>query len=35
MSGFVDNSWSLMGTDGMEDVTIVINSSPNYFLGSN
>jgi len=24
-----------MGTDGVEDVTIAINSSPNKFLGSN
>jgi len=29
MNGFVDDNWSLMGTDGMEDVTVVINSSPN------
>ncbi|KAH1231729.1 Homeobox-leucine zipper protein ATHB-9 [Glycine soja] len=35
VNGFVDDGWSLMGTDGVEDVTIAINSSPNKFLGSN
>ncbi|KAL5194111.1 Homeobox-leucine zipper protein HOX32 [Glycine soja] len=29
INGFVDDSRSLMGTDGVEDVTIAINSSPN------
>ena len=27
--GLVDDVWSLMGIDGVEDVTIAINSSPN------
>ncbi|KAK7303562.1 hypothetical protein RJT34_14471 [Clitoria ternatea] len=35
VNGFVDDGWSLMSTDGVEDVTIAINSSPNKFLGSN
>jgi len=35
VNGFVDDGWSLMGTDGVEDVTIAINSIPNKFLGSN
>lgn len=35
MNGFVDDGWSLLGNDGVEDVTISVNSSPNKFLGSN
>lgn len=34
VNGFVDDGWSLLGSDGAEDVTIVINSSSNKFLGS-
>ncbi|XP_021657818.2 homeobox-leucine zipper protein ATHB-14-like isoform X2 [Hevea brasiliensis] len=34
VNGFADDGWSLLGGDGVEDVTIVINSSPNKFLGS-
>ncbi|XP_057972220.1 homeobox-leucine zipper protein ATHB-14-like isoform X2 [Malania oleifera] len=34
VNGFADDGWSLMGSDGMEDVTIVVNSSPSKFLGS-
>ncbi|XP_051125901.1 homeobox-leucine zipper protein ATHB-14-like isoform X2 [Andrographis paniculata] len=34
VNGFVDDGWSIMGTDGAEDVTIAINSSPSKFLGS-
>ncbi|KAL4627762.1 hypothetical protein ACB092_05G189500 [Castanea dentata] len=34
VNGFADDGWSLMGSDGVEDVTIMINSSPNKFLGS-
>ncbi|KGN65925.1 hypothetical protein Csa_023222 [Cucumis sativus] len=34
VNGFVDDGWSLMDSDGVEDVTVVINSSPNKFLGS-
>lgn len=30
----MDDGWSLMDSDGVEDVTVVINSSPNKFLGS-
>ncbi|KAG4963348.1 hypothetical protein JHK86_040216 [Glycine max] len=29
VNGLVDDVWSLMGIDGVEDVTIAINSSPN------
>uniref|UniRef100_A0A5B6YRS8 Putative homeobox-leucine zipper protein HOX32 n=1 Tax=Davidia involucrata TaxID=16924 RepID=A0A5B6YRS8_DAVIN len=34
VNGFVDDGWSIMGSDGVDDVTIAINSSPDKFLGS-
>ncbi|XP_039043976.1 homeobox-leucine zipper protein ATHB-14-like [Hibiscus syriacus] len=34
VNGFVDDGWSLMGSDGVEDMTIMINSSPGKFIGS-
>ncbi|XP_038970519.1 homeobox-leucine zipper protein HOX32-like [Phoenix dactylifera] len=34
VNGFADDGWSLMGSDGVEDVTIAINSSPDKLLGS-
>ncbi|KAJ6314431.1 hypothetical protein OIU78_017999 [Salix suchowensis] len=34
VNGFADDGWSLLGSDGGDDVTIAINSSPNKFLGS-
>ncbi|KAH6830717.1 Homeobox-leucine zipper family protein / lipid-binding START domain-containing protein [Perilla frutescens var. hirtella] len=34
VNGFVDDGWSIMGSDGVEDVTIAVNSSPSKFLGS-
>ncbi|KAK7369215.1 hypothetical protein VNO80_11250 [Phaseolus coccineus] len=34
VNGFGDDGWSLIGNDGVEDVTIAINSSPNKFYGS-
>ncbi|KAG2688801.1 hypothetical protein I3760_09G111400 [Carya illinoinensis] len=34
VNGFVDDGWSLLGSDGVEDVTIMINSSPNKFVNS-
>ncbi|XP_008794452.2 homeobox-leucine zipper protein HOX32 [Phoenix dactylifera] len=34
VNGFADDGWSLMGSDGVEDVTIAINASPNKLLGS-
>lgn len=34
VNGFVDDGWSIMSSDGVEDVTIAINSSPSKFLGS-
>ncbi|PON54767.1 Octamer-binding transcription factor [Parasponia andersonii] len=34
VNGFADDGWSLLGSDGVEDVTIVVNPSSNKFLGS-
>ncbi|KZV14686.1 homeobox-leucine zipper protein ATHB-14-like [Dorcoceras hygrometricum] len=34
VNGFADDGWSIMASDGVEDVTIAINSSPSKFLGS-
>ncbi|XP_077243850.1 homeobox-leucine zipper family protein / lipid-binding START domain-containing protein [Tasmannia lanceolata] len=34
VNGFADDGWSMMSSDGVEDVTIVINSSPSKLLGS-
>ncbi|XP_077253799.1 homeobox-leucine zipper protein HOX32-like [Tasmannia lanceolata] len=34
VNGFSDDGWSLMSSDGVEDVTILINSSPSKLLGS-
>ncbi|KAI3466870.1 hypothetical protein Pfo_023533 [Paulownia fortunei] len=34
VNGIVDDGWSIMGSDGVEDVTIAINLSPSKFLGS-
>ncbi|XP_019228488.1 PREDICTED: homeobox-leucine zipper protein ATHB-14-like isoform X1 [Nicotiana attenuata] len=34
VNGFVDDGWTVMDSDGVEDVTIAINSSSTKFLGS-
>ena len=34
MSGFPDDGWSLLGSDGAEDITITVNSAPNKLVGS-
>eukprot|EP01018_Ginkgo_biloba_P016524 Gb_02083 [translate_table: standard] len=34
VNGFTDDGWSLLGNDGMDDVTIAINSSPSKLLAS-
>nr|ADV04322.1 class III homeodomain leucine zipper protein [Picea glauca] len=34
VNGFTDDGWSLLGSDGVEDVTIAINSSPNKHFAS-
>ncbi|KAK1266876.1 Homeobox-leucine zipper protein ATHB-15 [Acorus gramineus] len=35
LNGFTDEGWSLMGNDGIDDVTILVNSSPSKMLGVN
>lgn len=35
LNGFTDEGWSLMGSDGMDDVTILVNSSPEKLMGLN
>ncbi|KAJ8748432.1 hypothetical protein K2173_003069 [Erythroxylum novogranatense] len=35
LNGFTDEGWSMMGNDGMDDVTILVNSSPDKLMGSN
>lgn len=35
LNGFTDEGWSMMGSDGMDDVTILVNSSPSKILGLN
>ncbi|CAA0827574.1 Homeobox-leucine zipper protein ATHB-9 [Striga hermonthica] len=34
VNGTVDDGWSIMDSDGVDDITIAINSSPSKFLGS-
>ncbi|KAJ8755728.1 hypothetical protein K2173_024272 [Erythroxylum novogranatense] len=35
LNGFTDEGWSMMGNDGMDDVTVLVNSSPDKLMGSN
>nr|DAD48852.1 TPA_asm: hypothetical protein HUJ06_018789 [Nelumbo nucifera] len=35
LNGFTDEGWSMMGNDGMDDVTILVNSSPSKVMGVN
>ncbi|KAK4756480.1 hypothetical protein SAY87_006607 [Trapa incisa] len=35
LNGFNDEGWSVMGNDGIDDVTILINSSPEKLMGLN
>lgn len=35
LNGFTDEGWSMMGSDGMDDVTILVNSSPDKLMGLN
>lgn len=32
VSGFIDDGWTIMVNDGVDDVTIAVNSSPSKFL---
>lgn len=35
LNGLADEGWSLIGNDGMDDVTILVNSSPEKLMGLN
>ncbi|XP_071716529.1 homeobox-leucine zipper protein ATHB-15-like isoform X2 [Rutidosis leptorrhynchoides] len=35
VSGFTDEGWSMLTNDGIDDVTIVVNSSPEKLMGLN
>uniref|UniRef100_A0A6N2MK34 Homeobox domain-containing protein n=1 Tax=Salix viminalis TaxID=40686 RepID=A0A6N2MK34_SALVM len=35
LNGFSDEGWSMIGNDGMDDVTILVNSSPDKLMGLN
>ncbi|XP_057976689.1 homeobox-leucine zipper protein ATHB-15 [Malania oleifera] len=35
LNGFTDEGWSMIGNDGMDDVTILVNSSPDKLMGLN
>ncbi|KAL8056137.1 hypothetical protein ABFX02_04G099900 [Erythranthe guttata] len=35
LNGFGDDGWSLIGNDGMDDVTILVNSNPEKLMGLN
>ncbi|KAG9143317.1 hypothetical protein Leryth_010230 [Lithospermum erythrorhizon] len=35
LNGFNDEGWTLMGNDGMDDITILVNSSPEKLMGLN
>ncbi|KAG9146846.1 hypothetical protein Leryth_005149 [Lithospermum erythrorhizon] len=35
LNGFNDEGWTLLGNDGMDDITILVNSSPEKLMGLN
>lgn len=35
LNGFSDEGWSLVGNDGIDDVTVLVNSNPNKLMGLN
>lgn len=35
LNGFTDEGWSLIGNDGIDDVSILVNSSPDKLLALN
>ncbi|CAL5343482.1 unnamed protein product [Camellia sinensis] len=35
LNGFTDEGWSMMENDGMDDVSILVNSSPDKLMGLN
>ncbi|GAB4829430.1 Homeobox-leucine zipper protein ATHB-14 [Ancistrocladus abbreviatus] len=34
INGFADDGWTIFGNDGVEDVTVAVNSSPSKFFGA-
>lgn len=35
LNGIADEGWSMLDSDGMDDVTILVNSSPDKLMGLN
>ncbi|KAK2383416.1 Homeobox-leucine zipper protein ATHB-8 [Trifolium repens] len=35
VNGFTNDGWSMLESDGIDDVTLVVNSSPNKMMGLN
>ncbi|GAU14244.1 hypothetical protein TSUD_308040, partial [Trifolium subterraneum] len=35
VNGFTDDGWSMLESDGIDDVTLLVNSSPNKMMGLN
>ncbi|KAL2334165.1 hypothetical protein Fmac_015378 [Flemingia macrophylla] len=35
INGFTDEGWSIIGNDGVDDVTVLVNSSPDKLMGLN
>ncbi|KAF4363254.1 hypothetical protein G4B88_016008, partial [Cannabis sativa] len=35
MNGFTDEGWSMLESDGIDDVTLLVNSSPSKIMGAN
>lgn len=35
MNGFTDEGWSILESDGVDDVTLLVNSSPGKMMGAN
>ncbi|OIT34487.1 PREDICTED: homeobox-leucine zipper protein ATHB-15-like isoform X1 [Nicotiana attenuata] len=35
LNGLTDEGWSMLGSDGMDDITLLVNSSPDKLMGLN
>lgn len=35
VNGFADDGWSMLESDGIDDVTLLVNSSPSKMMGAN
>lgn len=35
LSGLTEEGWSMLGNDGIDDITILVNSSPSKVIGFN